>query len=1236
MISVIAYLRRHVPVALALFMALVVPAAWSQGETPVYTGNSPPVSGSKATLILNDDPNSKMTFRWESTDLKLGDIDTGEIQATTWNYWPGTGSSPARLVFSGQAEEARFWGNVLFEDYNRAVVDVVKNNRRVRYLLTLDRFLHTITALRSEFAKNFFSDDPLLQPRVTPNLYHAFVNWEGSAPDRVDFTANGGNPKNDTGDKNPYETSYILERDLFPAGLNAVDAVAVAADGTRSNRVDIKQGTAPVPQWIKVMVGVFGERLRVKPIRTGDYDNEIKYQGQGKWPATEPYEYAFRAKLPKWVPFLDDTELPLAFQINETSLGVDQLDISSKGPGRVSAHAQSGIEVELPMVEVGIPKIAYQLQGDLELRPGVLAVKRMSFSGAGESKVGKDISLARLPGLKGVLKKVVEKGKNLPVVGSLLKKLVKKLDDAKIKLEFSNKTETTTTLKESTPGLLNTGLALDSGAITYGSDAKASLVLALIEDAVDGSLGIKIGSEHTLQVETQGRNLSDMLGYKFLGKFVADLHVILSNIAKCFSSGGVFLSAERPPGGGVTFDGDILEEETTQDCGLDGQTRAAWTNAKQHWNWLKNNWPFSTLPTEESQWLADSIPQLDASVDIRDRNNGIVVFHEFANDKLGTVGLGMDIFGAYWSGSGWTELTAITDDLRHDHNPEVLLDDSGQAVAIWQRIEAPLSEDVVFDAEFTNSFEILYSVFNPASLSWTPPANLTRNARLDHQPMLERFGNGLLAVWIGNDAGLLLGTEEHPDTLYYSLWDGLTFSTPAAAVSGQPLDEPHLAARGEEALLVWIRDRSDVDLEELTVNDPFDQEVMYTFFDGDAWTTAQALTNDDRTDLSPVAAFAADGTPLVFWLSEFRDEIVVEFDSGPATVPVTRLVVMLDRFQNGVWTEPQMLMDNAGFVNFAVATEENGNLAVVWEEAENGLHYAVLDGDTGTLSAGRPLHPDGTIQNLQDLAVLEDRVYVLSTRSEPEETTRVLKNETGETEDVVMEQPGVTSLFLAAHHVYRDLEITEDGIDFEPANPAPGEIAKLLIQVANRGDVTLQGVRVAATDVNGPVGQVQVPTLFAGATETVEILWRLPEGADSQSVTVEVDPENSVNEWFEDNNVAIATAGRADLRITDVFEFTDRQNPEITRVVATIGNSGVVTATDINVELRLGGEGRRLDEEPIAVLGPGASVDVELAFANADLPSGLQELEVVVDTQNVIDESDENNNSSVLLITVRH
>jgi hypothetical protein len=105
---------------------------------PLFEGLSPPVVGSDGSLALSRDLAALKVFDWQSTDSVLGTIDLDNVSARTWNYFPGTGGNPSRLVFVGGRNDVTVYGDVLFEPYNRAVVDVVKGTKRIRYLLTSD------------------------------------------------------------------------------------------------------------------------------------------------------------------------------------------------------------------------------------------------------------------------------------------------------------------------------------------------------------------------------------------------------------------------------------------------------------------------------------------------------------------------------------------------------------------------------------------------------------------------------------------------------------------------------------------------------------------------------------------------------------------------------------------------------------------------------------------------------------------------------------------------------------------------------------------------------------------------------------------------------------------------------------------------------------------------------------------------------------------------------------------
>jgi hypothetical protein len=105
-------------------------------EGRVFLGISPSIAHSTARLSLEADVVRDHVFRWGSSDPIVGDIDTDVVSAIQWVL---TGAGPNRLVFVWTGNGATIFGDVLFEPYNRAVVDVVKGAKRVRYTLAVQQ-----------------------------------------------------------------------------------------------------------------------------------------------------------------------------------------------------------------------------------------------------------------------------------------------------------------------------------------------------------------------------------------------------------------------------------------------------------------------------------------------------------------------------------------------------------------------------------------------------------------------------------------------------------------------------------------------------------------------------------------------------------------------------------------------------------------------------------------------------------------------------------------------------------------------------------------------------------------------------------------------------------------------------------------------------------------------------------------------------------------------------------------
>jgi len=110
---------------------------FSEETKHAFFGISPPLAGSRAILMINEDND---TFRFIADDNILLIVDTGAlpIQPTIWRE---LGDNPKRVVFIHTFEQGgdtfKITGNALLLPYNRVVVDIVNQSagKRVRYLL---------------------------------------------------------------------------------------------------------------------------------------------------------------------------------------------------------------------------------------------------------------------------------------------------------------------------------------------------------------------------------------------------------------------------------------------------------------------------------------------------------------------------------------------------------------------------------------------------------------------------------------------------------------------------------------------------------------------------------------------------------------------------------------------------------------------------------------------------------------------------------------------------------------------------------------------------------------------------------------------------------------------------------------------------------------------------------------------------------------------------------------------
>jgi len=231
--------------------------------------------------------------------------------------------------------------------------------------------------------------------------------------------------------------------------------------------------------------------------------------------------------------------------------------------------------------------------------------------------------------------------------------------------------------------------------------------------------------------------------------------------------------------------------------------------------------------------------------------------------------------------------------------------------------------------------------------------------------------------------------------------------------------------------------------------------------------------------------------------------------------------------------------------------------------------------------------------------------------------------------------PGRSDLYLLRHMLAPDLAISAGDISLSVANPAPGETVLISVTVHSEGDLAVAGGKVQIYDgfpeVSGvKIGEVQLLTspLRAGMTDTITVEWVVPGLPVSHDIYVHADPFVEIFESDEMNNMAHITTVLPDLQVGDLY--AEYESPETIRIVATIVNAGKIAASDVLVEWHQDTvTGTLLSSATVSNLAAGGSEDVTMTWTVSAGDVGEHVIYALVDPQNVITESDEENNADL-------
>ncbi|HBN85270.1 MAG TPA: hypothetical protein DDZ89_15670, partial [Clostridiales bacterium] len=547
---------------------------------------------------------------------------------------------------------------------------------------------------------------------------------------------------------------------------------------------------------------------------------------------------------------------------------------------------------------------------------------------------------------------------------------------------------------------------------------------------------------------------------------------------------------------------------------------------------------------------------------------------------------------AVQSNGTWSKPVWIHDDKTADFAPVAASTGNGVLMA-WQNIGKHITEEDGLSEMLKNS-EISVTQTGYTSTGVAPNIiTLTSDDAVDHSPHIAAHGDQALLVWT-KSTGLttvLNAGEDQPGKddhrLYYSAWNNGVWSTPEAISSvSETVMDAHLVMEGETGLLLYTL---DMDQDLYTTED---REVFVRLYERNAWSDAIRLSNNSYHDCAPKAVFV-ESNWFITWLQEGN---------------------ILYRYGlDGDIKDEERLQNIQGDYQIAVVPGEKPLVSLVHikpgEDMTTGAHAFFYD---------LTLEQWGNSVALSDL---ENHVKAISLVSTQDGNINVAYTQADiitEANPIVIEgvkqfveTPAIgnqTDMKLLTYTPVHDVALSkEDGILLSTEFPLPEILTSVYVTVQNQGDYAeYVKVRIYDGDPNEQgvlIGETPMQLLPAHTSKELEIPWLVDtEEKATYHLYATIEPQFGVQEINVGNNTIDLAFSTADIAITDLI-YENMVADEYV-VTVTVTNTGGKTLDGATVNLESDVDGTVLETKSLGVLAPGQRTVVTYMISSEGLPLG--------------------------------
>ena len=598
-------------------------------------------------------------------------------------------------------------------------------------------------------------------------------------------------------------------------------------------------------------------------------------------------------------------------------------------------------------------------------------------------------------------------------------------------------------------------------------------------------------------------------------------------------------------------------------------------------------------------------------------DNGLLVF--VYDDSGKPTGKHQEIYYARWNGSNWTAHAPLTDNLNPDFQPVAKIDPAGKELAVWVDGPEPTGAETG-PRDILPGLEISYSSFDSVGGTWATPQHISSNGYADMLPWFNTKSDGTLRVcWISSPTNAI--PVWHDEEIVPSLdvmasdWSGSSFGVPYTVASNLVAVSPPSVT--QDSTYEYIAYLKDMDNNSGTAED---REVfMNKRLLGGSWESEQRLTDDTLSDTAAQMVINDAGIPMLTWVKRM---VPLTFSDPNLNTHIDQL--WYSEYEDGSWSNPELAFEYEGITEPQLFRNTAGKVVLFWVAASrefSDIYYSVYDAELMKWGVPQQITHDQGAETMISLSesggnILASYVKRRIDMSDPYNPPVI----------------GLSDIYLMEHVPAKDLYINNDNISFDP-DPIPDVNSLISADIHLSGDFTVTDIKVDIYDgdpaVDGTLIHTQtIGQMLPGQISTVSTLWNVPNDGQAHPIYVVIDPDNTIPEMDDTvNNTAFVLPFTVNLLAQSPSAIG---YPTADNVIVGFGikNTGSMDSGSFTCQVRKGDvDGPVLFATTIDNVPAGQTVNAQFQWDVTSETAGIYDLIVIADPNNVISESQEDDNT---------